>query len=77
VSLRPLAFWDCGFECRRGHGYLSLVSVVYCQVDFSASGLSLVQRIPTDSGVSGCDREASIMRRSWPTGDCCAMEEVA
>ena len=28
-----------------------------------ASGWSLVQRSPTDSGVSECDREASIMRR--------------
>jgi hypothetical protein len=23
--------------------------------------------------VSECDREASIMRRPWPTGGCCAM----
>ena len=22
VRLGPLAFWDCGFESRRGHGYL-------------------------------------------------------
>jgi spore coat polysaccharide biosynthesis protein SpsF (cytidylyltransferase family) len=33
VGLRPLAFWDCGFESCRGHGYLSLVSVVCCQAD--------------------------------------------
>jgi hypothetical protein len=26
-------------------------------------------------GVSECDREASIMRRPWPTRDCCAMEK--
>jgi hypothetical protein len=25
--------------------------------------------------VSECDREASIMRRPWPTGGCCAMEK--
>jgi predicted Zn-ribbon and HTH transcriptional regulator len=38
VGLRPLACWDCGFEFRRGHGCLSLASVVCCQVDVSASG---------------------------------------
>jgi hypothetical protein len=32
-----------------------------------ASGRSLVQRSPTECGVSKvCDREASIMRRPWP-----------
>jgi hypothetical protein len=36
-------------------------------------GLSLVQRSPTECGVSECDREASIMRRLWPTRGCCAM----
>jgi len=38
VSQRPLACWDCGFETRRGHGCLSLESVVFCQVEVSASG---------------------------------------
>jgi hypothetical protein len=38
-----------------------------CQVEVSASGRSLVQRIPTECGVSECDREAWIMRRRWPT----------
>jgi hypothetical protein len=28
VGLRPLDFWDCGFESRRGHGCLYLVSVI-------------------------------------------------
>jgi len=54
-----------------GHGCLSLVSVVCCQV--SASGLSLVQRSPTKHGVPECDHEASIMRRPRPTRGCCAM----
>jgi len=40
--------WDCGFESRRQHWCLSLVSVVYCRVEVSASGRSLVQRSPTD-----------------------------
>jgi len=29
-------------------------------------GLSLVQRSPTDLGVSECDRESSTVRRPWP-----------
>ena len=41
-----------------------------CQIEVSASGLSLVQRSPTECGVSQCDREASTMRRSWPTRVC-------
>ena len=27
-------------------------------------------------GVSECDREASILRRPWPTGGCCAVGEI-
>jgi len=46
-----------------GHGCLSLVSVVCCQVEVSASGLSFVQRSHTECGMSECDRESSIMRR--------------
>ena len=29
---------DCGFESRRGHGRLSVMSVVCCQVEVSATG---------------------------------------
>jgi len=54
---------------------MSLLSVVCCQVEVSASGRSLVQRSLTDCGVSEYDRKASIMRGSWPTGGCCVMEE--
>jgi hypothetical protein len=50
--------WDCGFESRRQHACLALVSVVCCQVEVSATGWSLVQRIPTECGVFECDREA-------------------
>ena len=35
---------------------LSLVSVVYCDVEASASSRSLVQGLPTDCGVSECDQ---------------------
>jgi hypothetical protein len=48
MGLRPLAYWDCGFESRLGHGCLSVVSVVCCQVEVSATGWSLVQRSPTE-----------------------------
>ena len=70
-GLLPLACWDCGFECSRGHGCLSLVSVVCCQVGVSES---LVQRSPTVCGVSECNREASTLRRPWLTSGCGATE---
>ena len=43
------------------------MSVVSGQVEISASARSLVQRSPTESNVSECDREAWIMRSPWPT----------
>jgi hypothetical protein len=52
VDLRSLACWDCGFESRRRHGCLSVVSVVCCQVEVSATIWSLVQRSPTDCDAS-------------------------
>ena len=48
VGFRPLACWDCGFESRRKHGCLSVVSIVCCQVEVSATSWSLVQKSPTD-----------------------------
>ena len=68
MDLRPLACWDCGFESRRGNGYLSVVSVVCYQIEISASGWSLVQNSPTMCDVSVCDHKFSIVRRPWPTG---------
>jgi hypothetical protein len=47
VGLRPLACWDCGFEAHEGHGCLSVVIVVCCQVDIIVMYRSLVQRSPT------------------------------
>jgi len=38
MGLLPLACWDSVFESRRQHGYLSLMSVVCCQVEVFASG---------------------------------------
>jgi hypothetical protein len=37
VGLRSLACCNCEFESPRGHGYQSVVSVVCCQVEVSAS----------------------------------------
>jgi hypothetical protein len=45
---------------------LVCLGVVCCQVQVAALGRSLVQRNPRECGVSECDREAPIMRRSWP-----------
>jgi hypothetical protein len=61
--------WVCGrFESVRGHGCLSLVSAVCCRVEVCASGRSLVQRSPTEYGVSERDREVSILKGPKPTG---------
>jgi hypothetical protein len=58
VRLRLLACWDCRWEFRRVHGCLSLVSVGCCHLESFESGWSLVQRSPSECGVSECDREA-------------------
>jgi hypothetical protein len=46
MGLWALACWDCGFESRQGHGCMSLVNVVRCQVEVSTIGRSLFQRSP-------------------------------
>jgi hypothetical protein len=76
VGLRPFACWDCGFEFRWGHGCLSLVSVMCWHIEVFLKGWSLVQRIPTECGVSECDCEASILRRRWPTRGCCTIGKI-
>jgi hypothetical protein len=43
------------------------VSCEGCEVYTSSSWESLVQSSPTECGVSECDREASTVRRRWPT----------
>jgi hypothetical protein len=63
VGLRPLAGWDCGFESTCGHGCLSLLTVVYFQVEAPVKGRSLVQRSPAVGGVSECDLETSTLKR--------------
>ena len=68
----------------RGHGCLSLVSVVCCLIEVFASGWSLMHRSPPECGVCGvcvcvcvcmCDHEASIIRILRPTRGRCAMGE--
>jgi hypothetical protein len=76
VRLQPLAFCDCGFESHRELWMSVSCECVCCQVEVSASGWSLVQRSPTECGVSECDHEASIMKRPWPTRGSCAMEKL-
>ena len=46
---------------------LSAVGVVCSQVEVSASCWSLVQRSPTECGVSECNLETLTMMRPWPT----------
>jgi hypothetical protein len=43
---------DAGSNPARVHGCLSLVSVVCCRVEVSATGRSLIQRSPTECGAS-------------------------
>jgi len=70
---RPLVCWDCGFESHWRHDCLSVVSVVCCQVEVSATIWSLVQRSLTDCGASLCDLETLLMRRPWPRGGGCCV----
>jgi hypothetical protein len=49
------------------YGSFSLVSVVCCHGDVSATGRSLVQRSPTECGVYKCDNEISKTTRSRST----------
>jgi hypothetical protein len=59
--------WFCGRSlagslCSNPAGALVFVSVGWCQVEVSATVLSIVRMSSTECGVSECDREASTMR---------------
>ena len=72
MGLRPLACWDCGFESCRGHGCLSVVSVVCCflrRADYSSRGI--VQIV-----VSEYDREASDDEEALTYWGCCVMGKI-
>jgi hypothetical protein len=52
---------------------MSVVNVVFCQVEVCASSRSLVQRNTTDCGASNeRDLETPRMRRPWPALGCSA-----
>jgi hypothetical protein len=76
VGLRPFACWDCGFESCRGDGCLSLVRVLYCRVEISVTGESLVQRSPTERGVSECDLETSTISMPRSELGCRATKKI-
>jgi len=65
VGVRPLACWNCGFESRRQHGCLSLVSTVCCQVEGSARADQSAQVSYRLWCVVVCYLITSIMRRPW------------
>ena len=76
VGLRPLACRDCGFESRRGHGWMDGWMDGCCECCV-LSGRVLCDELitrPEESYllwcVVVCDLENSIMRRPWPTGGC-------
>ena len=50
-----LSTWGCRFEHRRRHRSVSVVSVVSLQLEVSVTGWSIVQRSPTECGVSEWD----------------------
>jgi hypothetical protein len=54
VGLRPLACRELRVRILPG-AWISLVSVVYCLVEISVTGRSVVQRRLTECGVSECD----------------------
>ena len=54
-------------------GIKSVVSVICCQVEISATGRKLVQGSPTECVVSECGHKSSTIRRPWLYGSCCPM----
>ena len=87
LAAAPSKAWVCSrwltvivFECRLRNRCLSVMSVVCCQIEVSATSWSLVQRSRADCSASLCvTYETSPMKRTWPTGgwgwlrgeDCC------
>jgi hypothetical protein len=53
-----------GFKPVGGAGSPCLMSVVCCQADFFAIGRSLVQKSPTECGVSECDQGSQWKRNN-------------
>ena len=75
ASAAQTACCVCGFESRRGHWCLSLVSVVCCQVEVCETSRYFVKRSPADCDVSlSVIKGISRMWWPWPTLGCCAGE---
>jgi len=87
VQIRAYPSLSCGRRCGSAAAHLSKewvriaagawisVSCECCVLSgkVSASGWSVLQRSPTDCGVSECYREASIMRTPYSTRGCCGV----
>jgi hypothetical protein len=56
--------------------WMSLISVVCCQVEVSASGWSLVQRSYTECNVSEFDHKALIMTNLGPVGAVASWKKI-
>ena len=67
----PIACWDCGFEYRRVHGCLSLVSFVCHQVEVCDGSTLRPEESYRLWCVVVCDLETSRIRRLWPALGCC------
>jgi hypothetical protein len=69
------AFRLLGIWVRVPPGVWMSVSCEYCVLSGRGLCVGLITRpeSPTECGVSGCDGEASVMRRRWPTSGCCTM----
>jgi len=55
--------------------WMSMLSVVCCQVEVSGTSWSFIQRSPTECGVFECDLKTWRMRRPWPALGRKAMEK--
>jgi hypothetical protein len=64
AAIRLMELW---VRIPPAYGCLSLLFVECCQVEVSAKDLSLVERSPTDSEVSGYNPTAPIIRMLWLT----------
>ena len=56
MGLRPLAWWDYGFDSRRGFRNLSTLSDVSSQTEIFELVWSIAQRNPTDCHMFDCVR---------------------
>jgi len=66
TDLRPLAYWDFGFEFRRGHACQFRVGVLCFQVRVSIAGWSVVRGSPTECGAPVSIIVRPHKGRPWP-----------